>query len=83
MPPVTRLHQPEDHDFCCCPPNDLHVVSDLAKAKKGQPFSPIRAVRGELPHDYALVLADGYHRVCASYSTDENTDIPVTLAARE
>jgi hypothetical protein len=26
-----------------------------------------------------LVIADGYHRVCASYWTDENTDIPCVL----
>jgi len=25
-------------------------------------------------------IADGYHRVCASYHTDENTDIPVKIA---
>ena len=24
-------------------------------------------------------IADGYHRVCASYLTDENTDIPVRI----
>jgi hypothetical protein len=27
-----------------------------------------------------MQIADGYHRVCASYHTDENTDIPVVLA---
>jgi hypothetical protein len=27
-----------------------------------------------------LQIADGYHRVCASYLTDENTDIPCRLA---
>ena len=29
--------------------------------------------------DVALQIADGYHRVCASYHTDENTDIPVKI----
>lgn len=29
--------------------------------------------------DYLDLIADGYHRVCASYHTDENTDIPVVL----
>jgi hypothetical protein len=29
-----------------------------------------------------LQTADGYQRVCASYHTDENTDIPVVLADR-
>jgi hypothetical protein len=26
-----------------------------------------------------MQIADGYHRVCASYLTDENTDIPVRI----
>ena len=28
----------------------------------------------------ALQIADGYHRVCASYHLDENTDIPFRMA---
>jgi hypothetical protein len=28
----------------------------------------------------ALQIADGYHRVCASYHLDENTDIPCRIA---
>lgn len=40
----------------------------------------IRAARlALLPEDNALV-ADGYHRMCASFCTDENTDIPLKLA---
>jgi hypothetical protein len=64
------------------PVDNPHVVSDLAKMKKGQPLSPILAVRGDLESGCELQIADGYHRVCASYYTDENTDIPVVLAAR-
>jgi hypothetical protein len=26
------------------------------------------------------VVADGYHRICASYYLDENTDIPCKIA---
>ena len=28
---------------------------------------------------HPLTVADGYHRVCASYWIDENTDIPCIL----
>ena len=52
---------------------------DLKKIKKGQRLSPILAVRGDLNAGVALQIADGYHRVCASYYTDENTDIPVRI----
>jgi hypothetical protein len=38
-------------------------------------------VRGSAVSGYPLQIADGYHRVCASYLTDENTDIPCHLAS--
>lgn len=58
-----------------------HVAADLAKIEKGQPLSPILLVRGNYAKGVPLQIADGYHRVCASYHTDENTDIPVVLVA--
>jgi len=62
-------------------PNDNpHVAADLSKIKKGEPLSPILLVRGDFVSGAPLQIADGYHRVCASYHTDENTDIPVVLA---
>ena len=61
------------------PEDNPHVGRDLKKIKKGQRLSPILAVRGELNTGVAMQIADGYHRVCASYYTDENTDIPVRI----
>jgi hypothetical protein len=61
------------------PVDNPHVASDLARIKKGKQLSPILVVRGDLATDVALQIADGYHRVCASYHTDENTDIPVKI----
>jgi hypothetical protein len=61
------------------PIDNPHVQADLKKIKKGKPLSPILVVRGDLTTGVALQIADGYHRVCASYYTDENTDIPVRL----
>ena len=62
------------------PVDNPHVAADLTKIKKGQPLSPILLVRGDFVTGVPLQIADGYHRVCASYHTDENTDIPVILA---
>jgi len=62
------------------PVDNPHVASDLAKIKKGEALSPILLVRGDFAAGVPLQIADGYHRVCASYHTDENTDIPVVLA---
>ena len=63
------------------PVENPHVAADLSKIKKGQPLSPILLVRGDFTKGVPLQIADGYHRVCASYHTDENTDIPVVLAS--
>ncbi|CQD05486.1 hypothetical protein U8D42_23910 [Mycobacterium europaeum] len=63
------------------PPDNPHVAADLTKIEKGQPLSPILLVRGDFATGVPLQIADGYHRVCASYHTDENTDIPVVIAA--
>ncbi|OBK53858.1 hypothetical protein [Mycobacterium kubicae] len=61
------------------PKKNAHVAEDLSKVKKGQPLSPILLVRGDFAAGVPLQIADGYHRVCASFYTDENTDIPVIL----
>jgi len=63
------------------PENNAHVRSDLAKISDGKKLSPILLVRGSAVGGYALQIADGYHRVCASYLTDENTDIPCRLVS--
>jgi hypothetical protein len=64
------------------PADNPHVASDLAKIGKGEPLSPILVVRGDFAAGVPLQIADGYHRVCASYHTDENTDIPVIIVSR-
>ena len=63
------------------PVDNPHVAVDLAKVKKGKALSPVLVVRGDLTRGLPSQIADGYHRVCASYHTDENTDIPCRLVA--
>jgi hypothetical protein len=48
--------------------------------KKGVKLSPVLLVRGGLGGDRPLTVADGYHRICASYHLDEDADIPCRLA---
>lgn len=64
------------------PTDNPHVASDLGKIAKGRLLSPVLLVRGDLARGHALQVADGYHRVCASYHTDEDTDIPCRIASR-
>ncbi|MEV0070908.1 MULTISPECIES: hypothetical protein [unclassified Amycolatopsis] len=63
------------------PVDNPHVSSDLRKIHDHKDLSPILLVRGDLRLGIALEIADGYHRVCASYHTDENTDIPCRIAS--
>lgn len=53
-----------------------HVAADLRKVENDEKLSPILLVRGDMTRGVSLQIADGYHRVCASYHLDENTDIP-------
>jgi hypothetical protein len=55
---------------------NAHVAGDLAKIRDGELLSPVLLVRGNIRHDFALTVADGYHRICASYWVNENEDIP-------
>jgi hypothetical protein len=59
-------------------PADNHeVAKDLNKVKAGTKLSPVLLVRGT-----PLWVADGYHRVCASYHLDEDAQIPCRIVSR-
>jgi hypothetical protein len=62
------------------PSTDAEVAKDLKKVKKGERLSPVLLVRGGLDHDRLLTVADGYHRICASYHLNEDADIPCRIA---
>lgn len=59
------------------PVTNTHVAKDLDKVKDGKALSPVLLIRGcrGIYHIEPLIIADGYHRVCASYYTDENTPV--------
>ena len=59
------------------PLDDPEVAKDLGKVKDGTKLSPVLLVRGD-----PLWVADGYHRICASYHIDEDTEIPCRIVAR-
>ena len=61
------------------PVDNPHVRTDLARIGEGKKLSPILLVRGSDSHP--LQIADGYHRVCASYLTAENTPSPGRLVS--
>jgi hypothetical protein len=61
------------------PADDVEVGRDLRKVRKGELLSPVLLVRGHAPSDFAMTVADGYHRICASYHLDEDAEIPCKL----
>jgi hypothetical protein len=61
------------------PPDNPHVARDLAKVRRGERLSPVLLVRGELGRAVPLTVADGYHRICASYHLDEDARVPCRI----
>jgi phosphatidylserine/phosphatidylglycerophosphate/cardiolipin synthase-like enzyme len=61
--------------------DELHVTRDLRRIHKGKALSPVLLVQGNLSHSRALVIADGYHRICAVCYYDEDAPIACRLVA--
>jgi hypothetical protein len=61
------------------PKDNLFVARNLKKIRRKTPLSPVLLVRGDLRRGIPLVIADGYHRVCASWYVDENALIPCRM----
>ena len=54
-------------------------AKDIKKVEMGTLLSPVLLVRS-VGATRPLIVADGYHRVCASHHLDENLDIPCRIA---
>jgi hypothetical protein len=57
--------------------SSLFVEKDRRKILQGEKLSPILLVR-DTPNG-KVVVADGYHRLCAVYSLDEEAPIPCKI----
>ena len=58
--------------------SNAHVEKDRKKILKGKQLSPLLLVRDR--QNGKVVVADGYHRLCAVYSFDEDALIPCKIA---
>jgi hypothetical protein len=56
---------------------DVDVRSDLAKIARGEKLSPVLLVRDT--DRTIVVIADGFHRVCASRLVDEDVIVPCRI----
>jgi len=57
--------------------SNLRVARDRNKIKAGERLSPLLLVRDEA--NGKVVLADGYHRLCAVYEVNEDAWIPCRI----
>lgn len=55
--------------------HNFHVNKNLKKVKNGTLLSPILLVKW----NNQLIIADGYHRMCAAYQLDEDLEVPCRL----
>jgi hypothetical protein len=57
--------------------SNSHVDKDRKKIQKATPLSPLLLVR--LPDSGKVIVADGYHRLCAVYDVNEDALIPCQI----
>jgi hypothetical protein len=55
------------------------VAADLKRISKGKPLSPVLLIEGDLAKAVPLLIADGYHRVCAVCYYDEDAPVACRL----
>jgi hypothetical protein len=57
------------------PRDEKQVASDLKRIHKGKALSPVLLVQGAMKTGVPLIVADGYHRICAGCHVDEDAPI--------
>jgi hypothetical protein len=62
--------------------DDPQVAADIKKIGKRRKLSPVLLVRGDAALGVPMIIADGYHRICASYHWDEDCPIAVRMVSR-
>ncbi|WP_433705789.1 hypothetical protein [Paraburkholderia sacchari] len=63
-------------DIALLDASNHHVERNLEKIRKGEPLSPVLLV---VRPGKKLLIADGYHRICAVYRHDEDAEIRCKL----
>jgi hypothetical protein len=58
--------------------SNTHVQKDRQRIKSGRALSPLLLVRDSA--NGRVIIADGYHRLCAVYSYNEDAVIPCKIA---
>ena len=62
------------------PSDESHVEADLKRIHKGKALAPVLLVRDDIATGLPLMVADGYHRICAVCYYDESAPVLFRLA---
>ncbi len=57
--------------------SNAHIEKDREKVRRGKALSPLLLVRDAARGK--VIVADGYHRMCAVYSFDEDAVVPCKI----
>ncbi len=57
--------------------SNSHVEKDIARIARSEKLSPLLLYRDQT--NGGLIIADGYHRLCAVYKFDEDAKIPCKI----
>ena len=60
--------------------NESHVAKDHAKILARKKLSPLIVLKASTAERGKIVIADGYHRLCAVYAFDEDAKVPCKIA---
>jgi hypothetical protein len=58
--------------------SNIHVQKDRQRIKSGRALAPLLLIRDSA--NGKVIIADGYHRLCAVYSYNEDAVIPCKIA---
>jgi hypothetical protein len=58
--------------------SNAHVEEDRKRIQSGDALSPLLLIRDSV--NGRVIIADGYHRLCAAYSYNEDIEIPCKIA---
>ncbi len=78
--PITQFKAKDISRASCLPLlgiSNSQVEKERKKISEGKPLSPILLVRDEC--NGKVIIADGYHRLCAVYSYNEDEIIPCNI----
>ena len=62
------------------PSDEPHVDEDLKRIQKAKPLAPVLLIRGDAASGLPLMVADGYHRICAVVYFDESAPVRCRVA---